>query len=287
MIKIGMHYGYWNTDWDTDIIPCVYRAAKLGFDILGVDAPTILQMGEKKRKKFKEVVNTNKLELTFCVGLSPEYDISSENKIIRECGIDFLKRNIEMISNMGGTQFSGVMFGTWNPVMLPGEIDKQACLERSINSMKEIAKTAEEFGVYCNIEPVNRFEQFMINTCEEALEYIHQINSPNVKILLDTFHMNIEEDDLEEPIIKAGYKLGHLHFGENNRKPPGMGQLNWDRVFNGLKKINYQGRVVMEPFVIRGGSIGKDIKVWREMLLKNDLDKEAIKALEFVRKGLS
>ena len=149
--------------------------------------------------------------------------------------------------------------------------------------MKEAIKSAEDNDVFFNVEVVNRFEQFLLNTVDEAISYVEAVGSPNAKILLDTFHMNIEEDFVGEAILKAGDKLGHLHIGENNRMPPGYGHIPWTEVGSALRQIDYQGYVVMEPFLMPGGQVGSDIKVFRDLSVGLDLDDEARKALLFMR----
>ncbi len=78
---------------------------------------------------------------------------------------------------------------------------------------------------------MNRFEQYLINTAAEGVAYIDEVGSPNLKLLLDVFHMNIEEDDMTQAIITAGDKLGHFHIGETNRRPPGQGRMPWKEIF--------------------------------------------------------
>jgi D-psicose/D-tagatose/L-ribulose 3-epimerase len=152
--------------------------------------------------------------------------------------------------------------------------------------MKELVKVAEDNNVILNVEVINRFEQFLLNTCEEAVKYVEEIDSPYCGILLDTFHMNIEEDSIGEAIIKAGKHLNSLHIGETNRKPPGLGRMPWGEIKNALDKISYSGSLVMEPFVNPGGKVGRDIGVWRELMPGVDLDSEAAKAVIFVKENL-
>jgi len=133
---------------------------------------------------------------------------------------------------------------------------------------------------------VNRFEQFLINTAAEGVCYADEVGSPNLKLFLDTFYMNIEEDYIGEAIITAGDKLGHLHIGECNRKTPGKGHMPWDEIMRALKTINYQGRIVMEPFTRMGGDVGCDIRVWRDLsgnAGEERMDADAKVALEFIR----
>ena len=287
MNKIGIYYAYWCKDWDTDFSYYASKVSRLGFDIFEVNADAVMNMSDTARQNLKNLVKKENLEMTFCMGLANKYDISVADESIRRRGIEYLKRIIEMVSIMGGKKLSGILYAAWNPVLPKGDFDKVAFTERSVESMKEVVKTAKNSGVYCNVEVVNRFEQFILNTCEEAVDYVKMVNSPNIKILLDTYHMNIEEDSIEEAIIKAGNKLGHLHIGENNRKPPGQGgHIPWDEVVSAIKKINYEGNIVMEPFIMPGGEIGRDIKVWRDMSIGINFDEKAKEALTFVKEKL-
>ena len=149
--------------------------------------------------------------------------------------------------------------------------------------MKEAVKAAEDNGVTFSMEVVNRFEQKIMNTAAEAVAYVERVGSPNAKVMLDTFHMNIEEDFAADAILTAGDKLGHFHIGENNRMPPGYGHIPWTEIAAALRKIGYTGDVVMEPFVLPGGPVGRDIKIYRDLSVGLDLDEEARKALLFMR----
>lgn len=287
MNNIGLHYGYWLNDWDGDLLTAIDKTAEIGFDTVEIDSDIVLNRTSEVREKIRRRAEDREVELTFCIGMKDSFDISSADKRVRKRGVEHVKKIITVVNEMGGRTISGVNYGEWNPAVEKAE-KKQEYLQRSRESIKEIVKIAEKAGVFYNIEPVNRFEQFMINTCQEALEFIEPIDSPNLKILLDTFHMNIEEDSFREAIMKAGDKLGHIHIGENNRKPPGEGGvLDWDTIFNSLKEIDYGGSIVMEPFIISGGEIARDIRVWRDMTAeKEGLEDRIADSLKFVRNKL-
>jgi D-psicose/D-tagatose/L-ribulose 3-epimerase len=153
--------------------------------------------------------------------------------------------------------------------------------------MREVIKSAEDFGLTCNVEVLNRYEQFMLNTCEEAVEYVRAVDSPNIKIHLDTYHMNIEEDHFDKAIVTAGEHLGHFHVGENNRRLPGKGHIPWDEVFQALKKIDYTGNIVIEPFIQHEGAVAQSVKLWRDIKKDDDLYLEARKCREFLEAHLS
>ena len=146
------------------------------------------------------------------------------------------------------------------------EEEKRRKEELALESMSRLMKVAEDCGVLYCCEVVNRFEQYLLNTAKEGVEFVKRLGSPNARVLLDTFHMNIEEDSMVDAILEAGPWLGHFHVGENNRRPAGStNRLPWKDMAAALKQVNYQGAIVMEPFVLMGGTIPYDIKVWRDL----------------------
>jgi len=283
MNRIGIYYAYWTHDWDADFHPFIDKVADLGFDILEVNAGTVTRMARSERQRLKAHADERNVSLTYCIGLSHAHDIASEDRPVREKGIAFLQQMAQAIGELGGGKLGGIIYGSWPASMPDGAADKRSYVERSVASMKEAIKAAEDNNVVFNMEVVNRFEQFIMNTCDEAIAYVEAVGSPNAKILLDTFHMNIEEDFVGDAILKAGDKLGHLHIGENNRMPPGFGHIPWTEISAALRKVNYHGDVVMEPFLMPGGQVGRDIKVFRDLSADLDLDEEARKALLFMR----
>jgi D-psicose/D-tagatose/L-ribulose 3-epimerase len=286
MNKIGIYYAYWEKNWDADFVPYVAKVKKLGFDVLEVNSGTVTRMPDKERLRLKTAAEKAGIELTYCIGMPPEFDIASPDAAIRKAGVKFLQDQARMVEFMGSEKLGGIIYGSW-PGRLPANANKEECTRRSVKSMQEVMKVVEDCGVYFNVEVVNRFEQYMLNTCEEAIEYVDRVGSQRCKILLDTFHMNIEEDNMARAIIKAGARLGHLHVGEGNRRAPGRGHLPWQEIAAALKKIRYKGAVVMEPFLRQGGEVGRDIAVYRDLQGTLDLDAEARRACRFLRTRLA
>lgn len=285
--KVGIYYAYWTRNWDADFVPFVSRVKKLGFDILEVNSGTVTRMSDRERDRLKDAAKRQGIELTFCIGLTAEYDIASESAATRRRGIAFLKQQAEMLRYMEAKELGGIIYSSW-PGRLPGGFkDKRPATDRSVRSMKEVIKTVEDCGVLFNVEVVNRFEQYLLNTCDEALEYVRRVGSGHLKILLDTFHMNIEEDSPYKAIVNAGDKLGHLHIGEQNRRAPGRGRIPWEEIARALRRIHYAGSIVMEPFLQPGGDVGRDISVFRDLKGGLDLDREAARACRFVRGKLA
>ena len=282
-MKVGIYYAYWTHNWDADFHSFVGKAAELGFDVLEVNGGTIANMTSEERTDLKSHADDKGVALSFCIGLPPKYDIAAEDKEVREAGIAFLRKMAEAIGEMGGGNLGGIIYGCWPAAMPEGDADRRPFAERSAESMKEAIKSAEDNNVVFSMEVVNRFEQFIMNTCEESVTYLEAVGSPNARVHLDTFHMNIEEDFIYEAVLTAGDKLGHLHIGENNRMPPGYGHIPWTDLGTALRKIDYSGYVVMEPFLMPGGEVGRDIRVYRDLSVGMDLDLEAQKAVAFTR----
>jgi D-psicose/D-tagatose/L-ribulose 3-epimerase len=283
MNRIGIYYAYWTHDWDADFHPFIDKAADLGFDVLEVNAGTIAELESSERASLKAHAEDRGVGLSYCIGLPRDYDLASEDRQVRQKGIAYLQNMASAIGEMGGGNLGGIIYSYWPGSLPDGVMDKRPFFQRSVDSMKEAVRSAEDNGVFFNMEVVNRFEQYLINTVDEALDYVAAVGSPHARVMLDTFHMNIEEDFCGEAILKAGDRLGHFHIGENNRMPPGYGHIPWTEIAAALRKIDYQGDVVMEPFLMPGGQIGRDIKVFRDLSVGLDLDEEARKALLFMR----
>lgn len=266
MNKIGVHFGYFNRDWNTDFIKRIEQVKKIGLDILEVAPAPLLALTKFQRDEIAAAAKANDIELTFSVGLSANQDLASEDEEIRKNGIKFTTDTFQIMSEMGGKTYSGVDIVAWNKTFMEGITDKSATWERSISAVKEIMKVAEDKGITFAVEVVNRYESSLVNTAEEAVKYVDEVGSPNCKILLDTYHMNIEEDSFAGAIKLVGNRLGHFHVGESNRRPPcENGKMPWNEITDALKEIDYQGAIVMEPFIKMGGEVGRDIKVWRDI----------------------
>ena len=284
---IGIHYGFWQSEWAGDaalFANSAKRAASLGFKALELAAFAFYDMSRQEMDRLKAAREETGIEFSYSISFPLEYDISSPDEKIRNNGVKYVRQILENIGYMGGKSLGGITYGAWH-----GKISdtKQAHWGRSVESVRDIIQVAEDLGITYCFETVNRFENFLINDHHEAIRFAKEVGSPNAKVLLDTFHMNIEEDSMEDAILETGDLLGYFHVGENNRKPPGSGtMLDWDKIFAALIKSGYNGWIVMEPFVMPGGQVGDDIGVYREIMPHLDLDTEAQKALNFVHTQL-
>ena len=283
-MKIGTYFAYWAQEWKVDYFRYIEKAKQAGFDVLEVSSG-ILALSDNELTALRNAAKDAGLVLTACLGLTKELDVSSADEATRAKGIDYMKQLFVAMDKADIRKVGGIIYAYW-PCDYSQPVNKPAVRERSINSVREMADDAARFGIELEIEVVNRFEHFLINDAKEAVQYVKDVARPNVKVMLDCFHMNIEEDGMGDAIRYTGEYLGHFHIGECNRKVPGKGHMPWDELGQALRDIGYQGYVVMEPFVKMGGGVGSDIKVWRDLSGDADevqLDADIAESVKFIR----
>ena len=285
-MKFGVLYAYWVKDWKGDYLHFAKKIKDIGFDILEISAGQLLDMSNGEIDELKALSKDLGITITSNLGPPKDKDVASADPAVRKNGIEFLTDIMKAMDRLDSRTILGVLYTYWPSDFT--DLDKEALWSRGVESVKGLCKTAESLGIdYC-LEVVNRFETNILNTSEEAVRYCKDVGSRNCKILLDTFHMNIEEDNIPAAIRFAGEYLGHLHVGEGNRKLPGKGSLPWTDIGKALKDVNFTKGVVMEPFVLEGGQVGKDIKVWRDLSGGADtgkMDQDIRESLVFLKKA--
>ena len=284
----GIYNAYWTHEWSADYKYYIPKVKELGFDVLEISAASLTRDfdTDDKIRELKKCADDNGIVLTGGYGPTKEQNISSTDQAVVDRAMDFFRFVMPKLEMMDIHILGGGLYSYW-PLDPTLPMDKEKDLERAVKNMKTLAKIAEDHGVVLGMEVLNRYEGYMMNTCKEGLDFIKRVDSPSCKVMLDTFHMNIEEDNVAAAIRLAGDDLCHLHLGEANRQVPGKGStIPWAEIGQALRDINYQGAAVMEPFVMRGGTIGSEIKVWRDLvpdLSEEALDRDAKGAVAFCR----
>ena len=285
MNKIGVHFGYFNRDWDTDFVKQIETIKRIGLDILEVAPAPLMALTKQQRDEIAAAARDNEIDLTFSVGLGLDQDLASEDENIRKNGIKFTTDTFKIMSEMGGKMYSGVDIAAWNKTFTEGVTDKSASWERSISAVKEIMKSAEDRGITFAVEVVNRYESSLVNTAEEAIKYVDEVGSPNCKILLDTYHMNIEEDNMFTSIKNYISKIGCIHICENHRGVPGTGHIDWKQLIETLEEVGYDGFLEMETFTEKGTEVARGMGIWRQIGKETPLE-EAKKGIHFLKKTM-
>lgn len=285
-MKFGTGYAYWGTNWECDYLTLTKKVADIGFDILEIGADHLYDMSDQEIAALKKAGEENGIEFTTNSGPSKENDFSSADAGVREHALVYFEKVLQNMKKLGSKSLVGAIYSFWPTDFV--DTDKESAWDRSIDGLKKLSKTAEELDIECALEVLNRNETYILTDCAESIEYVEKVGSDKITLLLDTYHMNIEEDNMYDAIRNAGKYLGHLHVGECNRKLPGMNNsINWPEIGKALRDIDYQKAVVMEPFILKGGQVGRDIRVWRDLsdqATPEQMDQYIKESLVFLKK---
>lgn len=264
MMKYGIYFAYWEKEWNADQKAYISKVKELGFDVLEISCAMLKNITQAELLEIKKMAQDAGVTLTAGYGPAANENLASSDEKTVQNAVAFFTDILKKLEILDIHTLGGGIYSYW-PVDYSKPVDKAGDWERSVKNVRTVGKIAGECGVdYC-LEVLNRFEGYLLNTCKECKEFVEQVDVPAVKIMLDTFHMNIEEDSMTEAILLAGDKLGHFHVGENNRRLPGKGGMPWYEIGSALRAIGYDKNVVMEPFVRSGGGVGSDIKIWRDL----------------------
>lgn len=217
-----------------------------------------------------------------CACMGPGRDLRGSAADQRE-GTRYVKALIDQAAIMGCPRVIGPVYSVVGKAdaVEPKQQKKEFALV--VKNLKAIAKHAAKKGIEIDVEPLNRFETDFLNTCDQGLKLIKAVKEPNVKLHLDTFHMNIEEKNQAAAIKKAGKLLGHFHACGSDRGTPGNDHIDWEPIVKALKSIRYKGDVVIESFTTDVKVIARAAAIWRKMEpTRNEI---ATKGLAFLKKA--
>ena len=274
-MKFGIHSGLWMARWTDDIAPIFATVADLGFD--GVEI-SLLGMTDERAAALGRLAGDHGLEVTCSDGLSREADISSPDPEVRAAGMDYLRWAVRTTAAMGSRGLAGVIYAPWGVFDPANKADRA---KRSAEAFADLDPDLERHDVTLGIEAINRFETDLVNTAEDAVALAAASGSPRVGVLLDTFHMNIEEKDIAAAIVSASDHLVHFHVSDNDRGVPGSGHVPWAEVRRGLADIGYDRWIVAEMFVVAGNPASADLNIWRD--IEPDASRAAAQTLRFMR----
>ena len=270
---------------DTPAEYFIDKAEKLGFDVMELEVGMIFDKNDSQLAELRKYAQDKGVGLTLGGGSLRRLSLCDPDESIRNAGIAWRIKLVEKMNKAGIRIACGPMHAYWPVNFCEGPVDKQGDRARSIESLRKLSRAAEENDVILCLEVLNRFENHILNTAAEAVSFINEVGSSHVRILLDTFHMNIEEDSIPAAIRTAGPLLAHFHTGESNRRVPGKGHLPWRAICEALVDIGYEGAAVMEPFVRDDGPAARAARVWRMLTGggEEEMDQDALGALQFSR----
>lgn len=263
---LGVHALVWVGGWSKDQCrEAIKNTAEAGYGLIEIPAldPKSIDV-EHTKATLKEFG----LKGACSLGLSFDADINNEDSQIVQRGEARLMDALNVVENLGGDYLGGVIFSALGKYKLP---PTKKSRDNAVAALKRLAIAAQAKGITLGLEPVNRYESNLLNTGSQALEMIKDIGEPNVVVHLDIYHMNIEEQDLVNPVLQAGSKLGYVHIGASHRGPLGTGNIDFDSFFGALAKIGYKGTITFESFssTVVAPDLSSTLGIWRNLWTDN------------------
>jgi D-psicose/D-tagatose/L-ribulose 3-epimerase len=267
---------------------CFARAADLGFDFVELLVPEPedgLDLAETRR-----AATDAGLFLVLAARVSPTRSIASDDPANRRGGLDYLKRCVEVADTLGANIVGGPLYG--EPMVFAGrppvprtDEDIAARAERTVSGLKEAAAFARSAGKVLALEALNRFETDIVSTTRQAVEVADAVDDAGLGVMLDTFHMNMEDRSIPDAIRLAGNRIVHFQANENHRGHPGTGHLDWPAIMRALAQVGYGGPISLEPFRRDDDRVALPIAHWRA---PREDESDKLKAgLGFIRNALA
>lgn len=278
-MRFGVNTWVWTSPLTTaELEKLAPHVAEMGFD--WIEAP-LESIGDLDHKRGADIVRRHGLGVSACAAMGPDRDLIHRDEAIRKNGMAYLRQAIEATHALGGTNLVGPLYAAVGRTWQQTPAERARDLDVLVKNLGELARYAGDYGVILCVEPLNRFETSFINLAEQAIEVVDRVDHPNCQVMLDTFHMNIEEKSLGNAIRAAGKRLRHVHACENDRGAPGSGNVTWNEVAQALKDIKYDGPVVIESFTSKVKSIARAAAIWRSLApTQDDLARDGLKFLK-------
>lgn len=279
-VKIGMNLLLWGGDIDEAQIPVITALGKAGFD--GVEIPVTGQSA-KTLNALRQAVSDSGIALTTSTFVTLDVNPIDPDPAVRGRAVDYMKARIDECVALGGDLLIGGIYQAHK--YFTGEPPTPQEWAWSRDYLRAAGEHAAAANVRLGLEFLNRFEVHLINTAADAKRMCEDVGLPNVGVLYDTHHANIEDPNPATAIGGLADHLFHVHLSESHRGTLGTGQVPWAQTFAALNKANYKGWLTIEAFGTRDPALRQAANVWR-----NAFDSEAqlyTDGLAFIRQQLA
>ena len=270
-MKYGVHRMTWGRYFDPGDLSTFFRQVReTGADTVEFRPPDEALFGDlEKIREIRTMVEDAGVELLFCYGYPLGLDMRLGDTFASHYAEEHLKRAIEAAGRLGGTEIGGVLYGNWPTDYAKDVITREVRerrIENCVKSLRRVMPTAEDWNIQVNLEILNRFEGYIINTVEEGLTMLEQIGSDRCGLLLDVFHLSIEEADLAGAIRSAKGHIGQVHVSEPNRDIPYHNtRINWPEIGRALRDAEYDLTVTMESIISFDDMATYNFRSWRDL----------------------
>ena len=275
-MKYGINTLLWTAAFGQSNLDLLPRIKAGGFD--GVEIARF-SFDDCPAAPLRRTLESNDLECTFCTALTGDLSMArSDGRAVA-----FMRDAIGWAAELGAKVVAGPFCSAVG--YLPGRRRTSDEWQRCIHNLQSLGPVLDDANVTLAVEPLNRFETFFLNTCEDARALSDAVNHPRIGVLFDTFHANIEEKSIAAGLANLGPHLKHVHTCENDRGTPGTGHVAWPELFQSLHKAGYDagddGWLVIESFGFAIKEIAAAACIWRD--LAPTPDEIAFEGLKFLK----
>ncbi len=279
-LQIGVSTWLWESPFTTASISLFPKIKEIGFDVveIPIEDPKLIN-----GKMVKEALINNGLKAVVCGAFDSSRDLTHKDVSVHENCFEYLRQCFDLCAIWDVDFLAGPMYSAVGKARMVSSEQRKIEWNRAVANIAKVCNIANDTGLSIALEPLNRFESDLINTAEDVMRFIADVNHSNAKVLLDSFHMTIEEKSIKEAIKTVGDKLIHVQVSENHRGIPGTGLTTWNDFKIGFDEIKYKGNIVIESFTPENKTLAEAVCIWKS--LANSQDEFASEGLKFL-KGL-
>lgn len=259
-MKIGVNGLLWSTHIDQAQIDLLPRLSEAAFDLFEIPmfVPDEIPVAALTR-----ALDANHLGRSVCAILPAGLSPISPDASVRAKTLTHLQDCVRTTAELGADVMAGPLYA---PVgYLTGKRRMEEEWKRAVDCFQNLTATLDEYSVTLALEPLNRFETFFLTTAAESMQLGEAIGHPRTGLLLDTFHLNIEEKNVPEAFASAKKWLRHVHISENDRGIPGTGHTDFPNIIKTLGDIGYEGALVIESFGYHLPELAAATAIWRDL----------------------
>ena len=278
-IEFGVSTWLWQSPFTSESITLFPKIKEMGFDVVEIPVEIPSKIDGKLVKK---ALDDNGLKATVCGAFGPTKDLTSDDVALHKNCFTYVTDCFELCNLLGTEFLAGPMYSAVGKARMVSQEQRKIEWDRAVNNLQRVCEMAKANGLSVALEPLNRFESDLINTSKDVMRLINDINQPNAKVLLDGFHMTIEEQNIREAIQLVGDKLIHVQVSENHRGIPGTGLTPWSDFRKGLEDIDYKGSMVIESFTPEIEELAGAVCIWKT--LADNQDQFASEGIQFLKK---
>lgn len=258
-MKYGMNLLLWSGEVTAAMLPTIEKLKAMGFD--GVELP-MFNLDLDYASLGRQLKDMG-LQCTAVTVRNVEDNPISPDAAVRAKGVELNKKTLDCCAAVGAETLCGPYHSAIGYFTGAGPTADE--WQWGVESMRQVAQHAGQVGVKLGVETLNRFECYFLNAHTDAARFAREVDHPACRIMYDTFHSNIEEKDIVGTLEQIQDMLCHVHISENDRSTPGAGNVNWEKNFSGLKRIGYDGWMVIEAFGMALPELAAATRIWRRM----------------------